>query len=304
MLESFLIALCGFLFNACTASIPQATLSLEQRNEGQRLIKLKGQPPHEISGLTPSAKHKNILWVHNDGGNPPEIIAINSKNGRVKHRIAIQNADNRDWEDIARFHYQQQNWLLLADIGDNFSTARHLTLYAFPEPKLESTFIEANWQIRFRYGDGARDAEAIAVDPINNQILVLSKRDLPPRLYSLPLQPSTKVETARFLGTLHHIPAPTAEDLTQDPWYGKYRNQPTAMGISQDGQRRLIVTLKDSYLYSRHANGWGFAIQQPPQRIDTPQLPQTEAGDFSADDQGVWVASETLPAQLFYTPLP
>jgi hypothetical protein len=303
MLESILLALCNLLTNSCNASEPAKPLDASQAAAGQQLVELADNAPHEISGLVSSGKHPNIVWVHNDGGNTPVISAANTLNGSIDAEVLIQQSDNTDWEDIARFQQQGQSWLLLADIGDNFSTRNYLSLLAIPEPELSDRTVSPAWRLDFSYPDGARDSESIAVDPLTNEILILSKRDKPPRLYSLPLKASEQVVTANYLGELSTIPEPTPEDLEEDPWYGKHRASPTAISISNDGSQLLVVTLKDSYLYPRHADGWQVAVQQAPTVLDVVQLAQTEAGDFSADQQGVWIASEQLPAQLFYMPL-
>jgi hypothetical protein len=45
------------------------------------------------------------------------------------------------------------------------------------------------WRVRFRFEDGPRDCEAMAVDPEQPRALLLSKRTEPPVLYELTLLP-------------------------------------------------------------------------------------------------------------------
>ena len=63
------------------------------------------------------------------------------------------------------------------------------------------------WSIAFRWPDGARDCEAVAVDAARGQILLISKKRQPPELFALPLRPrGSGLQVARKLGTLAGVP--------------------------------------------------------------------------------------------------
>src|SRR5579871_1516352 len=73
----------------------------------------------EASGIAASTHYPNMLWTHNDSGNPNDIFLIDST-GTIRGRWFISNGSNRDWEDIcigpgpvAGVHY-----IYLGDIGD------------------------------------------------------------------------------------------------------------------------------------------------------------------------------------------
>src|SRR3546814_8112412 len=49
--------------------------------------------------------------------------------------------------------------------------------------------LEPAWSIAFRWPDGARDCEAVAVDAQRGEVLLISKKRTPPELFALPLRP-------------------------------------------------------------------------------------------------------------------
>jgi hypothetical protein len=146
----------------------------------------------EASGLAASRRSANILWTHNDSGSKAQLYALDLS-GKSLARARIKDAKNVDWEDIASFVLDETAYLLVADVGDNDSKRKQVTLYVVAEPDLASgTDIELPlaWRIDFTYPRGPRDVEAVAVDSENEQVLLLTKRTVPAELYSLPLRPT------------------------------------------------------------------------------------------------------------------
>src|SRR5262245_45228627 len=86
----------------------------------------------EISGLAASRRHCDVLWLHDDGGNPARLFAINTDGDRLATlRIDVTKTD---WEDIAAFRLDGRNYLLIADTGDNGGLRRTLQLHVIEEP--------------------------------------------------------------------------------------------------------------------------------------------------------------------------
>jgi len=291
---------------ACASSDTQnsSRVGLTLKNGMQRFM-LDNDDIGEASGLTKSLLNDQLLWVHNDSGDDARLFAIDSQ-GRYQGQLTLQDVRARDWEDVASFAVDGRNFLLIADMGDNNAVRSLLSLYIIEEPDVSTQVtpfaLNTNVvrQIDFGYADGARDAESIAVDVTNQHILILSKRDTPPRLYQLPLNPPVGVrQTARLVAEVTSIPAPTSADLQQDPHFGQLGSQPTAMDIRSDGRELLIVTYKEAYRYPRAVTEtWAEALAQPPITVGIPQLPQTEAGGYSRDGDTVYIASEQWPAAL------
>ncbi|MGI9571502.1 MAG: hypothetical protein ACR2PH_17575, partial [Desulfobulbia bacterium] len=85
---------------------------------GRFLGNLADESLSEASGMVASRRHKNLLWVINDGGNPPLIHAV-GLDGSNRGQVRIRNAPNKDWEDLAAFQFDGYPYLLIADCGDN-----------------------------------------------------------------------------------------------------------------------------------------------------------------------------------------
>jgi hypothetical protein len=261
----------------------------------------------EASGMAVSRRQADLLWAVNDSGNPPVLFALSSR-GAARGAVRVAGVENVDWEDLAAFRWQGQAYLLLADTGDNRARRREVALHvvAEPEPNAAGRFsgeVRPAWTLRFRYEDGPRDCEAVAVDERTGQVLLVSKRTKPPVLYRLPLRPaaSDAVLIARRLTTVAGLPAPTAVDLEQP--YGRYRSQPTALDIDPTALRAVLLTYKDAYLFSRcPQEPWAATFARPPRCIRLPEadfLPQREALCFASDGRSLLVTSEGENAPIF-----
>ena len=264
----------------------------------------------EASGMVASHQNKGIFWIHNDGGHNPYLFAVTG-NGDHVGTFQIAAIENIDWEDIALFYLKETAYLLIADIGDNQAQRSDCVLYTVAEPNFSQSdsaqgrILRPAWQRRFRYEDGPRDCEAVAVDVANRRILLLSKRDKPPKLYGLPLWPaaSGRIEVARKITEISNIPPPTETDLQFK--YGRYRSHPTAMDLSPSGQEMVILTYKNAYSYS-HLIGesWQTSLSRPPAVVYLPaaektKLRQREALCFGADGRTLYVTSEGQFAPIY-----
>ena len=250
----------------------------------------------ELSGLTRSLATDDWLWGHNDSGDTPRLFRV-GLDGSDGGSVEVPDTVAIDWEDIATLRWQGQPALLIGDIGDNLAQRKAITLYAVQDPGATGHSAPLLWQLNVRYPDGPRDAEGLAVDPLDGSILILSKRQRPPVIYrvAMPEQPAAagSVVTAERLGPVLHLPAATAIDLSEDPLYGLLRDWPTALDIAPDGLSAIVTTYKDAYRYARTADqSWGQAFAMKPQRIDLPQWKQTEAGAYTADGQSFCAGSE------------
>ncbi|MCO5054933.1 hypothetical protein [Thermomonas sp.] len=257
----------------------------------------------EISGLAASRAHADVLWAHNDSGNPARLYAI-SRRGRLLARFDVEGAKNVDWEDISSFDLQGRHYLLLADTGDNGGRRRDFVLYVFEEPAtLENGQLRPVWSIHARWPDGgARDCEAVAVDAAHGQILLISKKRVPPELFTLPLaDPHGATLEARRVGRLVGIPQASAEMRNKDPELAALFSQVTAADISPDRSTLAVLTY-GSVLFYRRADGedWADAVSHPPEAHDVPPIPQAEALTWSAGGAGLYATGEFSPAPIFY----
>ena len=261
--------------------------------------RLQNSRIREASGIARSHRHSEILWAINDSGSSPVLFAIGS-DGSDRGSVRLKNAVNFDWEDIASFEIDGKPWLLVADIGDNFGFRSHVSLYLIEEPELPQTELRPSRKISFEYPDTARDAEAIAVDIAGEQILILSKRTVPPVLYSVPLNPTTDEKIiARRLGQVSGIPQPTDGDLNRPARKNDWHWQPTGMDISADGNSAVILTYEALYRFSRQpGDSWYDTFQSEPHSIDMGDIALAEAVAFSKDGKSIFVTAERQNAPL------
>jgi len=256
----------------------------------------------EASGIVFSHRVPDLLWAHNDSGAKARLYAFDSR-GKSRGRLKLKRADNKDWEDITAFSMGERAYLLVADIGDNDARRKHVTLYIVEEPDLEKDDRQEQrpeWQIDFRYPNGPHDAEAAAIDIDNERVLILTKRDLPPLLFEVPLtrEQDDTVE-ARLLSSVTTLPQPSRRDAEFAPKTGDWHWQPTSMDIARDGSALVILTYSAVYYYSRlDDEDWTSALQRSPLAFDISNIRNAEAIAFSPDGRSIFVTVEKKRAPL------
>jgi hypothetical protein len=272
--------------------------------EFQLAGKLESKRLDEASGVmtTPDG----TLFLHNDEGTR---LYFADATGRDLGFADIEGTKNRDWEDLTRVPGDEGPLLVIGDIGDNHNRRKRVSLYFVPEPTPgeHPDELRATHRVRVRYPDGPRDAESMAYDPVSRMILLLSKRDEPPRLYGVPLDLAlwqSEVE-AEFLAEVPGFRPPTRSDILRSVGRGQWVSQPTGMDISPDGRLAAVITYRSLYVFRRQdGESWPEAMQRPPQEFIGPPGLHDEAVGFSADGRSLIVASEGRPAPFYRLDLP
>ena len=112
------------------------------------------------------------------------IVTLNVR-GRDLGTFRVRGAKARDWEDMASAVLEDKPCLLLADVGDNRERRIGYTLYLVAEPELGLSPPDAPGTARvlqtvhFRYEDGPRDCESVALDPTTKTVLLVTKQLAP-----------------------------------------------------------------------------------------------------------------------------
>ena len=108
---------------------------------------------------------------------------------RRTRRVTLAGADAVDWEDIAA----QNGVLYVGDIGDNAAQRPEIVVYRLPEPGAAGE-VEAE-RIVLRYADGPHDAEALFIDPVEQQLVIVTKAlDGNSGVYATPLDTPATLE--------------------------------------------------------------------------------------------------------------
>ncbi len=233
-----------------------------------------------------------MFWTHNDSGDRARIYAFDAK-GRDLGTYEIPGVRARDWEDMASFVLDKKSRLLLADCGDNASKRKLCSLHIVAEPKIPTKaarpyrgVAKLIQTINYVYQDGPVDCESVAVDPTARAIYLVGKR---PRrtVYKLaiPRKPTAKVLVAKRIGRL---------------WLG----MTTAMDISPDGRRAVLLTYGPALEYTRRGSEtWARAFKRRPRQIDVPARAQGESICYGPDGKTLYLTSEKLPTPLLEVPV-
>ncbi len=254
----------------------------------------------EISGLAASRRVDGIFWVHNDAPRPATLVALD-REGRRRADLRIDGVRAVDWEDLASYTLDGKPMLLIGDVGDNAAVREDYELVAIEEPPLPADaatlVVKPAWRLRFRFPDGARDCEAIAVDVPAREVLLLGKRARPV-LYALPLGPGDgSVAVARRLLEVSTIPVPTAAERNARFPAARLGGSPTSLDIDAQARRAIVLTYRDIWIFRRSdGESWSEAFGRSPQRLPLPPLAQAEAIGFDRAGSSIRVSGERRPA--------
>ena len=233
----------------------------------------------EASGLVASISFPGYLWAHNDSGDEARIF-LTDGTGKHVSEIKINGAINRDWEDITSGTdpVSHRNFVLIGDIGDNNAKYKFVTLYQVYEPSTlpaKETTLQVAKKYTVTYPDGPRDAESLMIDPLSNDIFILTKREPQIFVYRIAYPYST-TDTI------------VAEKTATLPF-----TQLVAGDISQDGLEILIKNYDSVYYFKRNLNESITAtLQKMPVVLPYIREPQGEAICFSKDRTSYYTVSE------------
>jgi hypothetical protein len=247
---------------------------------------------NESSGLAAGRVNKGVLWTNNDSGDKARIFAFNHS-GADLACVNIRGASARDWEDMCSFAIGRKSFLLLADIGDNFSMRDKCTLYVLPEPRLNikktgaKLTIPAALTINFKYSDGPHNCESIAVDTTTKTIYLVSKcKPASCKVYAIPL-PNKSPRKTLVAKPIASLRIPTT----------------TAMDISPDGLRAVVLTYQHAYEYTRRPDEtWSQGFSRKPRIIKMPFRLQGETICYAPDGRTLYLTSEKTPTPLIRIP--
>jgi hypothetical protein len=241
-----------------------------------------------------------VFWTHNDSGDRPRLYAFD-RHGQALATLLVAGARAADWEDMAAFTVGRgkaaKHYLLAADVGDNGRRRTNCRLYVIPEPPVDprkrnaELTARAVLEIPFRYPDGPRDCEAVAVDAAARKVYLVEKlyrrdRSDGAGVYVLPLPkaPPAGPVVARRIA---RVPIRNA----------------TAMDLSPDGRRLVVCTYREARIYTRRdKQTWQQALAATPQTVPLPRRRQGEAIAYGPDGWTLLLTSERLPTPFIAVP--
>jgi len=226
----------------------------------------------ESSGVCPSRRATGLFWTVNDANNPAVLHTITTA-GAVGNPVTVtgNGVSNTDWEDLQSFRFAGKPWLMIADTGDNSLIRSNLALYLMEEPAPGTATVAITARQVIDLPDGARNIEAIGVDPIAQVVLMADKNTRgASEVYQIPLS----------LTSGSFSPVPTGELATRSGPTGRI----SGMMISRDGTRAVFISaaaIAIRFIEGRMPRGakpWPLAPQGLA-RLQRHQVPQaTPAG--------------------------
>jgi len=254
----------------------------EERAEQKEGFFLKGvalgkidKQLEEASGLVASVRNPGMFWVINDSGHPADVFLIDI-HAQIRMVCHLKDIKNRDWEDITLSVIDGKNFLYVGDIGDNLSYYSSKLIYRFEEPSYDGQeiTIEEIEILTVTLSDGERDTEAMMVDPLTNDMYLVSKWEDSVHLYQIPFP---------FKDTV------TAIKTAVLPYNGI-----VAANISMDGMEVLMKNYPDVYYWKRE-EGQSITdlLKQSSIALPYDMEEQGEAICFGSDGKGYYTVSET-----------
>lgn len=202
---------------------------------------------NEASGLGVSPTGR--LYHINDSGDTGRFF-VTTPDGQNLREVRITGFNPVDTEDLTLGICGDSGGicLFIADIGDNQARRPTVEILMVRERASFPSSVEPERHIRFRYPDGPHDAESLALDP-DGDLWILTKtidyaglRVLPGTLFRIPYAAWTQSEGAVIVAErIGELPLAA---ISSDPLRGSLA---TAMDISDDGQRLLVLTYVNAF---------------------------------------------------------
>ena len=257
-------------------------------------------PIRELSGIIKSHRYPDVYWVHNDSGDRARLFAIDGQGrlivpdpsaqsyygderqsgGDSRQGVTIEQARNVDWEDITR----DDEFLYIADVGNNGNARRDLAIYAVPEPDpFAQTTATAVYSYPVEYPDQTgfpdpewdKDSESLFV--WNGQLYLITKHR--------SSRPGRRAEPGARLYRLdtRHTDRPNVLTLVDQHDQITFA---TGADVSPDGGLLAVISYSDLWLFRAPEDGsdrWlsSQAIRIP---LDTSVLRQVEAITWDGAD--------------------
>lgn len=257
----------------------------------------------ESSGLAVDPARPDVLFTHNDSGDVARFFAV-GPDGRTLATYRLPGVDAVDIEDMAVAPMAPGGppMVWLADIGDNRGTRPSVALYVVPLPSVPHrpagtirTPAPTVWTLT--YPGGPRDAEALAVDPVDGRAYVVTKSPLGlSTVYAVPPGGGVLTEVGRLRFSLTGTPGGPVGPVGQ--------LAVTGGSFSADGTRLVLRTYTDGYAWAVPGTDVAAALRRPPVRFPLPAQRQGEGIAVTPDGRSVLLSSEGVHQPVLEVPLP
>jgi hypothetical protein len=249
----------------------------------------------EASGIAISARGERLYHV-NDGTRPGFFVT--ARDGGAPRHVRVSGFAPRDVEDLALGPCGDRTCLSIADVGDNAERRPSVQIAIVEEREHFAAEVAPLRVVEARYPDGPHNAEAVAIHPSGDLVLV-SKTAIsliprgPARVYRLRAAQlaSGGVQTFEAVGTVPYA-ALTALGLP-------LRRVVTAMDFAPGGDRLVLLSYDSAVeVVGDFAAGW----PAPPAWVEgsthrsfrIAPLRQAEAVAYDVDGRSILYSTESV----------
>lgn len=234
----------------------------------------------ETSGIAASRRHPGVIWAHNDSGGAAAVYAVGT-DGTALGRFDLDGVAALDWEDMAIGPGPDPgtDYLYVGDIGDNLSFRPEVILLrvAEPDPGSGGGTVAGVERFGLVYPTPGINAEALAVDPITGDILIVAKD--PTGVAGAYWAPAEEL-TAGGLTALREI---ATLDLGAEV---------SGADISAGGDMIALRGYREIWVWPRFDLDLGTTLAATPCRAASPEEVQGESITFGPDGLGLYTVSE------------
>lgn len=200
----------------------------------------------ETSGLAISKIFPDRLYHVNDSGSGPYFYTTNF-NGTALNRHEVSGVKFKDVEDLGLGKCEDQTCLYIADIGDNKEKRKSAKLILIEEKKVFSKKIIPKKIIKFKYPDGAHNAEGLAVHPNGDIYLITKNTKLINRsshevsIFKLTKDQMANADETKMMEKVAVLDI--SKFFSKENYLGQ---RVTSFDFSPDGSKFLLLTYKAS----------------------------------------------------------
>lgn len=294
---------------AFAASATSAKTSLEDAalcpkwSEPVRQGGLDPKTIDESSGLSIS-RTQDSFYHMNDSGTPP-VFYVTKPDGSSLRTIKIENYKPVDPEETSLGPCpldSKKTCLVIEDIGDNLKTRKSIAFVFIEEKNPWPASVKPHLIARFKYPDGAHNAEAATLLENGDLILFTKEQSLVGEKASPALVYRARREqvlravhepiSLEKIGTLD-VPA-----LTGEKGLG---GVVTGLAVIRSGRRFVLLTYKTALEFSIDLNQPFPKVVEPKmwRRVPLLQLPQQESIAYDRGDRDLIYSTEIKILQRF-----
>ena len=181
------VAGAALLVVALGAVAPSGAHAVPSADDVVEVCRFSDDRLDEISGMTYSQRHDNVLYLHNDSSGGPRIYAVDATTCDVIATLTVAGIEARDLEAIGSGRDAKGRPVLwLGDLGDNLDSWPEVRLHRVREPKRLRDRTLTPRTYRVTYPDRPHNAEALLADPDSSRVWVVTKQAASGTIYALP----------------------------------------------------------------------------------------------------------------------